>query len=195
MRIFKMATLAALTLGVVLAGTVSAFAQADESSSHKKVLGYQDPETGVFRPVEYLIPEATITPTTGTIQLTITITLKTAVPTGGSVLCSTGIAASSTSLTTGTGVTYSESSTSAAKVTGTTATCTVTTPYSWVLPPASSTTVDSLTGSYTVSILPAPSTTITIATLQGRSSSSLFLTSKTIPAVGTVSKYAIAATL
>jgi len=195
MRICKIATLAMLTLGVMLAGTVSAFAQADESSSHKKVLGYQDSETGVFRPVEYVIPEATTTPSTGTIQLTITITLKTPVPTGGSVLCSSAIVASSTSLSIGTGIDYVETAAAAAKVTGATATCTVLTPYSWVIPPASSTTLDSLTGSYSVTILPAPSTTVTIATLKERSSSSQFLSTKTIPAVGTISKYTVAATL
>jgi hypothetical protein len=180
-----------LALGVALSGSVMAQGQ----SGHKRVLGYQDSETGEFHPLEKVVPEVTTAPTTGEFEVTFTITLKSTVPTGGSVLCSTIIEADVVSLTTATGTAYTESSNSVAKVTGTTATCTVNTPYSWVLPAASTTTEASLSGAYTVSIVPAPSSTISLAAVEGRSSASSFLSSKTIPATGTISKLNVAATL
>ena len=83
MRNFSIA-MGVLALGAMLSG--SAFAQSD--SGHKKVLGYQDAETGEFRPLEKIVPDVTTAPTTGEFEVTFTITLKSTVPTGGSVLCS-----------------------------------------------------------------------------------------------------------
>jgi len=195
MRIFQIAAISLMALGATVAGSVSAAAQSDEPGSHKKVFGYEDAQTGVFHPLDRAVAETTTAPVTGTFELTITVTLKTAVPAGGSVLCSTDITAASTSLTTGTAEVYTETAYSVAKVTGSTATCTVTTPYSWVITPSSTTVENLLEGSHTVSILAAPSTTINAANIEGRSSSTTFLNSKTIPASGTTSKYTANVTL
>jgi len=188
------AMVSALTLSVALCGSVLANAQSE--TEHKKIVGYQDADTGQFHPLDKEVPEATTTaPTTGEYEVTFTIALKSPVPTGGSVLCGTTIIVSADSLTTGTGNAYTESSYAVAKVSGSTATCTVNTPYSWLLPAASSTTEAILGGSYTLSILPPSGTTLTIATLEGRSSSSSFLSAKAVPATGTTTKLSVSATL
>ncbi len=194
MRKTSLAALAAITLGFALSGSVAGFAQADPSVSHKKVFGYQD-GAGVFHGLNHAVPEATTAPLTGTFEVTITITLKTAVPTGGSVICTTSLVASQTSETTGTSTTYDEEAVSVAKVTGTTATCTVNTPYSWAFGAKTATELETLAGSYTVSIEPAPSTTINYASVFGRSSTSDFVDATTFPATGAITKYAINATL
>ena len=195
MRILSLAAVAALTLGVTLSGTSAAFAQSDEAMQGKQVFGYQDARSGVFHPLEKVAPDVTAAPTTGTIEVTFTITLKTAVPTGGFVICDTTVVASSTSLTTGVSSGYTETAYALAKVTGTTATCTVNTPYSWVLPAASSTNSVLVIGDYSARIVPPSSTTITAASFEGRSSSSTFLNSKAIPATGSISKYTVNVTL
>lgn len=192
MRNFSVA-MSVLALGAMLSGTAMAGAQSD--GGHKKVLGYQDTETGEFRPLEKIVPDVTTPATTGEFEVTFTITLKSAVPTGGSVLCSTNFVVSSVSVTTGAATTYTESAYAVAKVTGTTATCTVNTPYSWLLPAASSTTETTLVGEHTASILGAPSTTVNLSTVEGRSSSSAFVSTKTAPATGSITKYAVAVTL
>ncbi len=194
MRMIARAMVGALSLSVALCGSVMAGAQSE--TGHKKVVGYQDADTGQFHPLDKLVPEVTTTaPTTGEYEVTFTITLKTAVPTGGTVLCSTNILVTDVSVTTDTGTTYSESAYAVAKVTGSTATCTVNTPYSWVLPAPSTTNETLLSGTYTISILPAPSTSVSLATVEGRSETSSFLSSKTVPATGTTSKIALNVTL
>jgi len=193
MRIFSIAAVGALAVGALLFGPVTSAAQSD--APHKKVIGYQDPETGEFHALEKLIPDAAVAPTTGEYEVTFTITLKTPVPAGGSVLCSTNILVTSVNLTTAAAASYTESSYAVAKVTGATATCTVNTPYSWVLPPASATTETTLAGEYTASIYGAPGTGVNVATIQGRSSSSSFLSAKAVPASGTTTKLAVNATL
>jgi hypothetical protein len=195
MRKSSLAAAAAITLSFGLTGSVAAFAQADPSAPHKKIFGYQEAGTGVFHSLNHVVPEATTAPLTGTFEVTFTITLKTAVPTGGSVLCTTDFIASQTSETTGASTDYDEEADSVAKVTGTTATCTVNTPYSWVFGPKTSTEIETLGGSYTISILPAPSTTINYASVYGRSSTSEFVNATTLPATGAITKYAISATL
>jgi len=193
MRTFSLTTFGALTLAAAVCG--SAWAQAPSEASHKKVLGYQDAVTGEFHPLDKVVPEAATPATTGEFEVTFTITLKSTVPSGGSVLCATNFEVASTSLTTGAGSAYTETSYAVAKVTGSTATCTVNTPYSWLLPAASSSDESTLLGGYTVSILAAPSTTVNLSTVEGRSSTSAFLSAKTIPATGTTTKYSVAVTL
>jgi len=194
MRVIPKAMVGALALSVALCGSVLASAQ--NETQHKKIVGYQDAETGQFHPLDKEVPEATTTaPTTGEYEVTFTITLKSAVPTGGTVLCGTTIIVTAESLSTGAASEYTENSYAVAKVSGTTATCTVNTPYSWLLPAASSTTEVLIGGDYTLSILPASSTTLTLATLEGRSSSSSFLSAKAVPATGTTTKLSVSATL
>jgi len=163
---------------------------------HDRIFGYQDAKTGIFHPMVKIEPDLTPAPSTGTIDLTITITLKTAVPTGATVYCSTDITAMSNNIQTfESGVIYIESSYSVAKVTGSTATCTVATPYSWSLPAASATIQNSLSSEYVVGILPASTGTALIESeLSGRSSTSSF-GGTTIPATGATTKYTLSVTI
>ncbi len=158
--IVKAATVVLLASGL----TVAAFEQTEgpkPPAPHQKTFGYQDAKTGVFHPMLKIEPHVTTAPTTGTIELTITITPKTLVSTCGSVYCTTELDASSESETTFTGVDYLETSFSVAKVTGSTATCTITTPYSWIIPKASTTQTNTLSAVYTVGIFP-PTTTLSV---------------------------------
>ncbi len=195
MRILSIATAGALSLGLALAGSISASGQAGMPQPHRKVFGYQDAVTGEFHPLTKVSPDATIAPLTGTIQVTFTITLKTAVPTGGSVGCSTDVALTSVNATSGSATTYDETSYIPAKVTGTTATCTVSTPYSWVVSPSSATILNTLLGTYTVSILPPNTTQSIIPVANDRSSSSTFVTLAKLPATGAITKYTVNVTL
>jgi len=194
MRIPFIAAVAAFSVAATLAGSVSAFCQSGRSTTHKKVLGYQDTQTGEFHPLSHVVPEATA-PTTGTIELAITITLKTAVPTGGTVLCSTDITASSEDEATATDVAYSEHAYAVATVSGSTATCTVNTPYSWTVPAPGTGIIDELEGSYTVEIVPASTSVFSVAELEGRSSASEFVSTTKFPATGAITKYTVAVTL
>jgi len=194
MRYLSIAALAAVSVCALSAGSTAAIAQTN-SHVNKPVLGYQDPETGLFKPLEKAVPEATTAPVTGTIELVMTITLKTPVPTGGKVACGSSVSASSISLTTAQVTTYEESASVLATVSGATATCTVNIPYSWLIPPTSSTVQNSLVGSYTAEIVGPSSTTVVLTSPFARLSSSEFLTSKTIPASGTTSKFTVAVTL
>jgi len=194
MRLFSTATLAALALGSVFA-TSSALAQSSLNSVRKLPTVYQDPETGAVRPMVAVAPEAATTPVGGTIQLVATITLKTALPTGGSIICLSSVDATSITLTSGLSTVYVEEASVLAKVVGATATCTVNIPYSWLIPPASTTVQNSLTGEYTVEMIgPVSSTTNPLSALT-RSSSSSFVSTKSIPLTGTTSKFTIAVTL
>jgi hypothetical protein len=194
MRILSIVAIAALSAGVILSGSASASAQSDAPAPHKKVFGYQDAETGAFHPMTQVEPDVTAAPLTGEFEVTITITLKTAVPAGGSVVCSTDISATSANEITDAGQTYEEGAYAVAKVSGSTATCTVDTPYSWLVSAASSTVLDELDGSYTVSILPAATTT-NVVELNGRTSTSTFVSAMKFPTTGAITKYAIKATL
>ncbi len=192
MRIFSIATAGLLTLVLAFAAVTSASGQ---TSAHKKTFGYKDEVTGEFHSFTKAVPEATIAPLTGTIQVTFTITLKTAVPTGGSVYCSTDTSATSLSLTAQTATSYNETSYVVAKVTGSTATCTVNTPYSWQIAPASSTVQNSLDGTYTVGILPANTGGSLLQAVEDRVSTSSFVTGAKVPATGAVTHYAVNVTL
>ncbi len=194
MRLISSATLAALALGSVFVST-SAISQTSLGSVHKLPTSYTDPETGVTRPLVAVAPEAALTPLGGTIQVVATITLKTPVPTGGSVVCLTDVEALSFNLTSGASTSYVETSSAPAKVVGATATCTVNTPYSWLIPPTSTTVENSLTGNYTIEMIGPVTSTTNPLLAQTRSSSSTFVMTKTIPLTGTTSKYTIAVTL
>ena len=100
--------------------------------SHRE-LGYYDHATGVFTPLQLAAQEAEVppatTPTTGTIVFSITITLKTAVPKNGVVGCDGHAFVSGDS----SGFNAQENGFALATGTGTTRTCKVTIPYSWLL--------------------------------------------------------------
>jgi hypothetical protein len=172
------AVYAAIVLGVALIAPASAAPQEPSTlpfpqgpSQHKRVLGIMDQKTGEFKALPVEVPEAT-TPITGTITVTLHITLKTTVPTGGKVACSADLLAS---FETTTGSTqYSEDAGAFATVSGTTATCTLIIPHSWLFPARTTTSVEILNGGYSAEII-NPSTATNPELLVFRQSSSDFV--------------------
>jgi hypothetical protein len=110
------------------------------------ILGYLDPHTGAFRPVPSVAAEDSTLPAattfTGTINLTITITLKTTGLTAFTCTQSVFVFDGTTSP-----LVFTESNTVAATGTGSTRTCKLSIPYSWGLTTQSS---DNMSTSYTV---------------------------------------------
>lgn len=157
--------LAAATL-VTLGGSVPGLAQtANRPAATTKVFGFQDSRTGTFHPFVSTpdIADATVATTTysGTIETTVTITLKTALPKGGTIACTVGATAISSSETTEAAVGITQSATSLATVSGSTATCKVNIPYNWVLFTPSTTVINELTGSLDVIMYSPVTTSIT----------------------------------
>jgi hypothetical protein len=191
MRISSFTTIGAVVLATAFAGSVAASAQSPSVVGQKRVFGYQDAK-GVFHPLSRSeAPETTTAPFTGTFELTIAITLKTPVPSGYAVYCTTDLEADATNDDTSVSEDYSEIAYSEAKVSGSTASCTVNTPYSWVIVQASSTETDSITGTYSVEMVPTAANAVEL----GRSTSGTFVNLTKIPATGATSKYTINATL
>jgi hypothetical protein len=156
------AVIALLTLG----GSVLASAQTATQSRSAKTFGFQD-NTGAFHPLrnsaDIADPAAATTTFTGTIEATITVTLKTPLPSGGQVACSVDTDASSTGVSGD--VDYVEHATKLATVSGSTATCKVNIPYSWLMFTASTTQTNSLTASLDVFMYSPITTSITGLTL------------------------------
>jgi hypothetical protein len=201
MRIFPFAAIVPIALGIALAGSTSTAAQSVQTASqHTKVFGYQDPQTGAFHPLARAVPQAATTaPATGKYEVTFSITIDSTFPKGASLLCNVDIIESSITETTIPTVTdYEESASASMAVSGKTATCTITLPYSWVIP-ASTTkapVVSTVTGSYSVFVFSSTSTTITSATLEGlRSVSSTLAIPSTVPKDGATTTVTVDATL
>jgi hypothetical protein len=161
----SIALVAAIAL-LTLSGSVPALAQT-ANRPHSKVFGYQDSRTGTFHPlgnsVEIADPAAATTTFAGTIEATVTITLKTALPTGGQVACTVEADATSSGVSGEVG--YVEIATHLATVAGSTATCKVNIPFSWLLFTASTTQINSLTGNLDVFMYSPVTTSITGLTL------------------------------
>jgi hypothetical protein len=166
MRKYSIALVAAIALGT-LGGSVLAPAQTANRPHSTKVFGYQDSRTGTFHPLgsaaDLTDPAVATTTFAGTIEATVTITLKTALPTGGQVACTLGADASSSGSSGE--VAYQELATHLATVSGSTATCKVNIPFSWVLFTASTTQINSLGGSLDVFMYSPVTTSITGLTL------------------------------
>ncbi|MGA8645872.1 MAG: hypothetical protein WB628_03450 [Candidatus Sulfotelmatobacter sp.] len=159
MRKYSIAFVAVIAL--VTLGSVVTLAQTANRPAAAKVFGFQDSK-GTFHVLGSApdLADATVATTTysGTIETTVTITLKTALPKGGTIACTVGADAVSDNETTGAAVGYVESATGIATVSGSTATCKVNIPYSWVLFTPATTVINQLTGSLNV-IMYSPVTT------------------------------------
>jgi hypothetical protein len=125
----------------------AAWGQAANIKAKPGILGYLDPQTGAFRP----LPQASeddaelsraVTTFTGTVDVTITVTLKTTTITN--VTCE--ISTSTTDLT-ASPTFYEETNSVTATGSGATRTCKLSIPYSWSL---GAQTADSMTTSYVV---------------------------------------------
>jgi hypothetical protein len=167
--------------GVMVAPAV--WAQTANSQAQPGILGYLDPHTGAFRPVP-AVAEDSLAPAaatfTGTINLTITVTLKTTGLTN--IICSEEVSVpdGTTSFST-----FAESNTVAATGTGTTRTCKLSIPYSWLLTNQAS---DNMSTSYTV-------VGSTGTTMPQRSSSHFPLDTRKVPANGAITNLTAAVTL
>ncbi len=152
---------AAACLGLAFSLASAACAQSDENAApQSRLQGQRDPKTGVFHPNNAVVPDAAaVSPLTGSFSVTLHITLKTAVPSGDKVGCSADILADDTTATGSTA--YTEEVSALATVSGSTATCVMTIPFSWSFP--TGTVEEILTGSYNAVIF-NPSATVTAAT-------------------------------
>ena len=142
-KIFRTALVCACLAGLMH----GAFGQNIPQRNKGGVRGIMDPTTGVFTPTPPAVADedaaaAAIIPTTGKLVVAFTIKLVTPVPTGGSLFCIVIAAVSDVSTTFQLNNQISEEATTKATVSGGTATCTVTIPYSWNLTNAAKDTVD-----------------------------------------------------
>jgi len=185
MRVIRLMALSVFALSCTTAATSHA-QSTSTSAPHKRVLGYQDPETGTFQPLIRALPDTSTSPTTGTVELTLTISLKTALPKGGTVVCSAYLYAYSQNLSNYTVTDWSEEAYSLATVSGSTATCTVNVPYSWIIPVNSSNVSNTFSGDYLVEMLNA--TNVSPALI--RTSLGPFVAGA-IPATGSTTKYTL----
>lgn len=178
-----------LTVLTLMFGSMLLSAQA--KTGEKRILGYQDPETGVFHPMLHAIPDTTTPPTTGTFKVTLNITVKSQFPTATTrtIQCNSMfdvIAIDQTDAAT----TYTESAFKNATGGSGVFTCTLTIPYSWVLP--TSTIQKTLTGAYDVTV---SNSTATAGPPVLRIATGDFLSTSTIPADGTTSSYTVNVTI
>jgi hypothetical protein len=161
--------------------------QTANSQAQPGILGYLDPHTGAFRPVAPAAEaDADLAPAlttfTGTVNVTLTITLKTTGLTN--ISCTEGVSVID-AITTGARI-LAEGNSVLATGTGTTRTCKLSIPYSWGLSTQSS---DNMTTTYTV----VGTTGTTGVPL--RSSTLSPLDTRKVPANGTITALTAAVTL
>jgi len=123
------------------------WSQTANSQSKAGILGYLDPHTGAFRPLPQAtdaVDPAAFTTFGGTINVTLTITVKS---TGLTNFSCTAEVSVSDDISSASFRGYDESDTIAATGSGSTRTCKLTIPYSWALATQSS---DSMTVTYIV---------------------------------------------
>ena len=202
MRNSTLAVLAALTLGVPLAASATALAQS-QSTQHKKVLGYQDAETGEFHPLQKLVPDTSSAPVTGKYEVTFEVTLKSSFPSGTEIACEV-IIEEATDVTSPTPPydavsTYSEIATGtvAAGAAGSTATCTASLPYSWIVPaaPTGGKAASTVGGSYSVYAANLSNGSTLASVLRARSSTSALGIPSKLPATGATTSLTVNVTL
>jgi hypothetical protein len=128
----KKGVLLALAVVLILAFAPFGFAQlGTEALSPHRVLGYFNADTGLFEPLRPAAEDTDLPPvaaTTGTLVYNFTITLKSALPKNGVITCSASGAVIETKFS------ADEAGFGIAKlVSGTTYSCNVSMPYSWLL--------------------------------------------------------------
>lgn len=191
--------MAALGLALCASGTVRA-QSADLLGNQEKVYGYVDLKTGTFHQIrsEEAAPETiTGTTATGTIDVTISIKIVSTLPKGTTILCDADVSASSTATTPTFLEQYSEVAASAATISGSTASCVVKMPYSWVLAPTTSKTIsNTYQGTYKVTATFVSAATQPITDFNViRQATGIFADTTAIPATGTTSSFTVSATI
>jgi hypothetical protein len=158
--------------------------QAANHPAKPGILGYLDPHTGAFRPLPQVAEEAPdlAAPVTfgGTVNLTITITVKTTALTNFTCVATVSVFDGTTSPTS-----FEESNTVAATGTGATRTCKLTIPYAWSLATQAT---DLMTTSYDVF------GTTGATGLPQRTSARSPLDTRKVPSTGTVTALTAAVT-
>jgi len=176
------------TIAILLSFAVSSFGQNGETKKPHGILGYLDPATGVFHTLP--VPDASddaapaAAVTTGKFVFSFTITIDSSIATSAKIGCS----ASAQLLDVSTANLIEEEAAVVASRSGSTATCTVTIPYSWTLASASS---DKVTLSYVIS---APVEASASAQYPQRLSSQT-LTTISVPKNGATTNETITATI
>jgi hypothetical protein len=164
-------------------------AQAAGPQQPSKVFGYEDTKTGIFHALtpEAVSPAAS-TASTGTLKVTLNITVKSTWPanTTRTVVCSSEFLENSLT-SSGGASTYIEEASRYATATTSGFTCTMTIPYSWLIP--STAIQNSLTGTYSVGV---QNSTTTAGPVILRMSTGPVVSTTTLPAAGTTTTYAIA---
>ena len=203
MRTLYSVAIAAIALG---AFAVSSAGAQTTRSSHTKTFGYQDADTGNFHPLPQLDPEVTSTtaPTTGKYVLTFKVKVESSFPSGTQIGCEVTITEITILINTTTPATTESSfseigtGTVAAGGVGSIETCTVSIPYSWIIPPTpkagkSTTTV---VGAYIVTAVNLPASgTATQPSEHYRASESQLPIPNTLPASGATTSATVNAVL
>jgi hypothetical protein len=160
-----------------------------------RTLGYYNQDTGLFEPLRSITPDLdlpAVAPTTGTLVFKFTITAKSPVPKNGIILCSAAGAVIETSFSAdegGFGI--------ATLASGSTYTCSVSMPYSWLL---NSPGTDKIILSYKAEVFEALQVTATngtgtaVASTAGRFSSQT-TASIPVPANGATTTETVSVTL
>ncbi len=174
MRIFRLAAIGGLALGLVFAGSVSMAAQSEAPDGENAALA-----------------NAAVAPTTGTLALTFNIKLSSSYPAGSIVSCLGIVEGVTQNTMTGAGNRWTELATSSSKVTGSTATCTISIPYSWSLQPTGTGVQNIYLGAYDISVADISGKTV----LANRTSTSFFAHFTPIPVTGTTTKFTLNVTL
>jgi hypothetical protein len=211
MRTLTLITLAAVLLGLTVAGSTLAAAQSQEiTHTTKKTFGYLD-SRGVFHAIPRVAPDAARTQTySGTLEVDVTITVRTQVATNESVICEADFTASSIQNSTQSVIDYDEMAIAPAKpsgktwnlaskpspdVTSSTGTCKILIPYSWILPVSpepSEEYTNSLEGDLSLAIV-TTNTTTGVQTVWR--TSQLSIPDTKFPDEGVATKYTVTATL
>lgn len=182
---------AAIAAGLCLSMT-PAYSQMG-TSQHPKTFGYQD-EQGVFHAFQAVPDTVTKTDYTGTLDVTIHITVKSTFKTGTTIACGAEAIATSENIATYAGIAYDEWAFADATGSGTTYTCTLKIPYSWNLITPSSDIQNSMSVSYTVVALGTSGTIFSVN--QGyRETGSDIVQQVAIPAIGATTSYSVNATI
>ena len=178
--------------GAVLSLSSAVFAQ--QTKADQPEVGVYNPKTHTFttRPHRLVVPDA-VSPKiyTGTFKFDMTVKLVTPVASGQELICSATAGVDDYDSSNGTFYNiYDEDAATVAKVSGSTATCTVSIPYSWSLEYA---TTDAISYGYTLEIVPS-STSSSLIDFGYRTHTSEVPSGK-VPAAGATTTIPISATL
>lgn len=184
---------AAIAAGLCLCMT-SAYSQIGQSH-HQKTFGYQD-EQGVFHAFQVVPDTVTKTDYTGTIDVTIHITVKSTFVSGTTIACGSDVTPSSEDATNPyLGIGYDEWVFADATGSGSSYTCTLKLPYSWYLLTPGTGIQNSMSVGYDVMAIGASGSVVSLINQGYRETSSTVVQSAPIPAIGATTSYTVYATI